>query len=247
MCASWTGPVPRSSSPSSAGAISERRATGDRVAAAAPALFVLFWSSGFVAAKGGLAGAEPLTFLALRFALVTAIMLGLALVLRRPWPRRRRELLHLAVIGLSMQAVYFGTTYQAFAAGIGAGALALILALQPLVTACVAGPFLGEAGGPPPVAGLPARDHRRGPRPRRPPRLRPGRDRRHPLGLRWPLPPSPAAPSTRSATAATSTSGPAASSSTPWRPSPSRPWPSPPRPATSPGAPPSPFPWPTSW
>jgi drug/metabolite transporter (DMT)-like permease len=59
-----------------------------------------------VAAKGGLAGAEPLTFLALRFALVTAIMLGLALVLRRPWPRRRRELLHLAVIGLSMQAIY---------------------------------------------------------------------------------------------------------------------------------------------
>jgi drug/metabolite transporter (DMT)-like permease len=58
-----------------------------------------------VAAKGGLAGAEPLTFLALRFALVTTIMLGLALVLRRPWPRRRHELLHLAVIGLSMQAV----------------------------------------------------------------------------------------------------------------------------------------------
>jgi drug/metabolite transporter (DMT)-like permease len=100
-----------------------------------------------VAAKGGLAGAEPLTFLALRFALVTAIMLGLALVLRRPWPRRRHELLHLAVIGLSMQAVYFGTTYQAFASGIGAGALALILALQPLVTACVAGPFLGEEVG----------------------------------------------------------------------------------------------------
>ena len=50
----------------------------ERIAAAAPFLFVLFWSSGFVAAKGGLQGAPPLTFLALRFALVTAIMLAAA-------------------------------------------------------------------------------------------------------------------------------------------------------------------------
>ena len=97
-----------------------------------------------MAAKGGLAGAEPLTFLALRFAIVTAIMVALAFVQHSPWPRRGRELLHLAVTGLLMQALYFAATYQAFAAGIGAGALALILALQPLVTACVAGPLLGE-------------------------------------------------------------------------------------------------------
>jgi drug/metabolite transporter (DMT)-like permease len=71
-------------------------------------------------------------------------MLAVALALRRSWPRGRRELARLAATGLLMQALYFGATYQAFAAGIGAGALALILALQPLVTACVAGPLLGE-------------------------------------------------------------------------------------------------------
>lgn len=71
----------------------------------------------------------------------------LALAFRAPWPRRRHELLHLAVVGLLMQALYFAATYQAFAAGVGAGALALILALQPLVTACVAGPLLGERVG----------------------------------------------------------------------------------------------------
>jgi drug/metabolite transporter (DMT)-like permease len=119
----------------------------ERIAAAAPFLFVLFWSSGFVAAKGGLQGAPPLTFLALRFALVTAIMLAAALLLRSRWPRSRRELAHLAVTGLLMQAAYFASTYEAFAAGIGAGTLALILGLQPLVTACVAGPFLGERVG----------------------------------------------------------------------------------------------------
>lgn len=110
----------------------------------APGLFVLFWSSGFVAAKGGLAGAEPLTFLALRFVLVTAIMALAASALRSPWPRGRREIGHLAVTGLLMQAAYFGAVYQSFAAGIGAGALALILSLQPLITACVATLFLGE-------------------------------------------------------------------------------------------------------
>jgi drug/metabolite transporter (DMT)-like permease len=71
-------------------------------------------------------------------------MLAVALALRRRWPRGRRELADLAATGLLMQALYFGATYQAFAAGIGAGALALVLALQPLVTACVAGPLLGE-------------------------------------------------------------------------------------------------------
>ena len=35
-----------------------------------------------MAAKGGLAGAEPLTFLAIRFAIVTAIMAAAALALR---------------------------------------------------------------------------------------------------------------------------------------------------------------------
>jgi drug/metabolite transporter (DMT)-like permease len=120
----------------------------DPLATLAPALFVLLWSSGFVAAKGGLAGAEPFTFLALRFALAALVMLAVALARRSRWPRGRRELAPLAAAGLLMQVAYFGATYQAFAAGIGAGALALILALQPLVTACIAGPLLGERVAP---------------------------------------------------------------------------------------------------
>jgi hypothetical protein len=52
--------------------------------AAIPALFVLLWSSGFIAAKVGLAHAEALTFLGLRYALVTVLMLGVALAMRAP-------------------------------------------------------------------------------------------------------------------------------------------------------------------
>jgi drug/metabolite transporter (DMT)-like permease len=114
------------------------------VVAAAPWLFLTFWSSGFVAAKIGLTGAEPLTFLALRFALVTVIMAGIAMWRRSPWPRSRAELVPVVTTGLLMQALYFGCTYLAFAAGVGAGALALIVGLQPLLTAVLAGPLLGE-------------------------------------------------------------------------------------------------------
>jgi drug/metabolite transporter (DMT)-like permease len=92
----------------------------------------------------GLAGAEPLTFLALRFALVTLIMGGIALALGARWPRPGAELGHVLMTGLLMQAVYFGCSYVAFDAGVGAGALALIVGLQPLLTAVIASPLLGE-------------------------------------------------------------------------------------------------------
>src|SRR4051812_46517383 len=92
----------------------------ERIAVAAPWLFLVFWSSGFVAAKVGLTGAAPLTFLSLRFVLVTAIMAGIAALRRSPWPRPGLELGHVAVTGLLMQAAYFSCTYIAFAAGVGA-------------------------------------------------------------------------------------------------------------------------------
>jgi drug/metabolite transporter (DMT)-like permease len=121
---------------------------------AAPALFLLFWSSGFVAAKLGLEGAEPITFLALRFAIVTALMLAIALALRAPWPRRPAEIGHILVIGLVMQAIYFSAAYIAFDAGVTAGGLALIVGMQPVVTAVLAAPWLGERVRPLQVLGL---------------------------------------------------------------------------------------------
>jgi drug/metabolite transporter (DMT)-like permease len=143
----------RSRSRAMAGAISEADAAGSsaaRVTApgpverAAPALFLLFWSSGFVAAKLGLEGAAPITFLALRFCIVTVLMLAIALALGAPWPRRPALIGHILVTGLIMQAIYFSAAYLAFDAGVTAGGLALIVGMQPVVTACLAAPFLGE-------------------------------------------------------------------------------------------------------
>jgi len=120
----------------------------------APGLFLVFWSSGFVGAKVGLTGAEPLTFLALRFAIVALILVVLALSLGARWPRQPAEIGHILMTGLLMQAIYFGACYIGFAAGVTAGGLALIVGMQPVVTACIAAPMLGERVRPVQILGL---------------------------------------------------------------------------------------------
>ena len=119
-----------------------------------PALFVVLWSSGFIAAKAGLQAADPLTFLTLRFALVTLLMLAVVLVSRPPWPSTWGEVGHIAVAGALMQAIYFGAAWVAMSTGVGAGTAALIVCMQPIFTAIAAGPLLGERVGPRQWAGL---------------------------------------------------------------------------------------------
>lgn len=109
-----------------------------------PALFVLLWSTGFIFAKLSVADAEPFTFLALRFAIVTALIGAIALATHAPWPRDGREVAHFAVTGVLMHGFYLGGTFAAIAAGVPAGIAALIVGLQPLLTATVVGPWLGE-------------------------------------------------------------------------------------------------------
>ncbi|MGI9523221.1 MAG: DMT family transporter [Hyphomicrobiaceae bacterium] len=111
---------------------------------AIPAAFVLLWSSGFIAAKIGLAHAETLTFLGLRYAVVTLLTVAVALAMRAPWPKTWVEVGHIAVAGALLQALYFGGVWLAMSMGIGAGVAALIVCMQPILTAAVVGPLLGE-------------------------------------------------------------------------------------------------------
>jgi drug/metabolite transporter (DMT)-like permease len=111
--------------------------------AVAPAVFVILWSTGFIASKAGLPYTEPLTFLALRFMIVAAMMTIASLLVRAPWPRGR-EAAHIGVVGLLMHGGYLGGVFTAQSRGIPAGFIALIVGLQPILTATVVGPFLGE-------------------------------------------------------------------------------------------------------
>jgi len=111
--------------------------------AAAPIVFVLMWSTGFIGAKFGLPYAEPFTFLLLRFLLAAALLLGLVLLRRAAWPSRGM-IKHCVVVGVLLQSVYLGGVFGAIDHGMPAGVAALIVGLQPLVTAVLGQVLLRE-------------------------------------------------------------------------------------------------------
>lgn len=117
---------------------------GPLLSAAMPLLFVVLWSTGFIGGKLGLPYAEPLTFLSIRYALVLALMIPLVLLTRAPWPRDPHQYLHIAVSGLLVHALYLGGVFSAIGAGLPAGIAALVVGMQPLLTALGAGWLLGE-------------------------------------------------------------------------------------------------------
>jgi drug/metabolite transporter (DMT)-like permease len=102
---------------------------------AMPAVFVLIWSTGFVVARYGMPHAPPLGFLAVRFALSVLATVVWILLSRAPWPSSRAQWGHLAVVGVLLHAGYLGGVWAAVKGGLGAGMAALIVGLQPLLTA----------------------------------------------------------------------------------------------------------------
>ena len=107
----------------------------------APLLFVLVWSTGFIVAKFGLPYAPTLTFLWLRFAGVLLILLPTLLWVHAPWPRGL--VLHIAVAGILVQAGYLSGVWSAIKLGTPAGLAALIVGLQPMLTA-ISARWVGE-------------------------------------------------------------------------------------------------------
>jgi drug/metabolite transporter (DMT)-like permease len=106
-----------------------------------PVVFVLIWSTGFIVAKFGLPYAPPLTFLTLRFAGVLVVLLPLVFIMRAPWPTGRVR--HIAVAGILVQAGYLAGVWCAIKLGMPAGLSALIVGMQPVLTAFAA-PLIGE-------------------------------------------------------------------------------------------------------
>ena len=110
--------------------------------ALAPLLFVLFWSSGFVAAKLAVPFAEPCTFLFLRFALVVVALLPFVLLAKsRP---TSREASATVLAGGLMQGFYLSCVVWSIYLGLPAGVVALTVSLHPITTALLSSGALGE-------------------------------------------------------------------------------------------------------
>jgi drug/metabolite transporter (DMT)-like permease len=111
---------------------------------AMPLVFVLIWSTGFIVAKFGLPYAPPLTFLALRYSFSIVCFLVWIQLYGAVWPQRGSQWLHLAVTGTLMHAGYLGGVWVAVKAGMGSGLAALIVSLQPVLTAVWVSQWAGQ-------------------------------------------------------------------------------------------------------
>lgn len=125
-----------------------------RTLAFAPALFVFLWSTGFIGARYGLPFAEPFTFLALRMGVVVAMLMVAAMLLRSAWPRAGSDYGHLVIVGLLVHGCYLGGVFSAVYHRVPLGLTALVTGLQPVLTAMLAGPLLGERIAPRQWAGV---------------------------------------------------------------------------------------------
>lgn len=119
------------------------RADDDVLIRAMPLVFVLIWSTGFIVARYGMPLAPPMTFLALRYTFSILCFLPWIVLARVAWPRTRAQWLHLSVTGVLMHGGYLGGVWIAVKAGMGSGLVALIVGLQPVLTAF----WLSSTGG----------------------------------------------------------------------------------------------------
>lgn len=113
-----------------------RAGSSNALIGAMPVVFVLIWSTGFVVARLAMPHAPPMSFLAWRFAL-SILAIGVWVLLSRDvkWPTRGAQWGHLALVGILMHGGYLGGVWVAVAAGMAAGLAALIVCLQPVLTA----------------------------------------------------------------------------------------------------------------
>lgn len=109
-----------------------------------PFLFIVMWSSGYVAGKVGLPYAGPFTLIFIRFFSAALILLMIAWIFRAPWPRNWKEAGHIAVVGVLIQALQFSGLYSGLSLGVSAGVSALIVGMMPIFTALGASVFLKE-------------------------------------------------------------------------------------------------------
>ena len=123
--------------------LSSPTARANLAAAVAPGVFVALWSTGYIGAKYGLPYAPPFTFLLVRLVLATALLMGLALLLKTPWPKGT-DVRHAAISGLLLHAGYLGGLFVGISLGVPAGLSAIIVNLQPVLTSSLAARALGE-------------------------------------------------------------------------------------------------------
>ena len=117
-----------------------------------PYLFVLLWSSSFVAVKTGLRDMTPLLFVALRLTIAAAVLL--AIMARRSWaPLSGRRWLHCGIAGILLNGIGLMPPHVGMEMA-PAAHIALVQSLTPVLTALAGALWLSERLIPRQWAGL---------------------------------------------------------------------------------------------
>ena len=104
----------------------------------APILFVLLWSSGWIAPVYGIGHASAEVFLSARFASAAVAFVLLSVIVGARWPRDPKLIFHGFMSGLLLHGCYLGGVWWAIFNGVPASVSGVIAALQPLMTAALA-------------------------------------------------------------------------------------------------------------
>ena len=125
-----------------------------RVITAAPWIFIVIWSSGFVVAKYAFPSADALYFLAIRLVLATAILFLLTIALRQPLRLSRSDIYASLAIGISLHGFYLAGVWYAIELGAPAGLSSVITSIQPVLVSLLAVRILMEPLTVRQIAGL---------------------------------------------------------------------------------------------
>ena len=112
-----------------------------------PFLFIILWSSAFISGKAIMADATPFLALLMRFAIVGAGFAALMGILQKSISLERRAIFDSLLVGVLFHGIYLGGVFWSMSNGMPAAIAALIVSLQPVITAILAGPILGEQVG----------------------------------------------------------------------------------------------------
>lgn len=108
-----------------------------------PFIFVFLWSTGFIATKYALPFIEPFYLLYIRMLITLVVFLCIALVMKSQWPTRSQTG-HQMVAGALVHGAYLGGVFAAINWGMPAGITAIIVGIQPLLTALLSWRFMDE-------------------------------------------------------------------------------------------------------
>jgi drug/metabolite transporter (DMT)-like permease len=115
-----------------------------KLVGAAPWIFIVIWSSGFVVAKYGFTDSDSLFFLAVRLLLASAILFLITAALRQPLKLSRGDLRASLAIGIALHGFYLAGVWYAIELGAPAGLSSVITSMQPIVVSLLAVRLLNE-------------------------------------------------------------------------------------------------------